>query len=188
MAKISISKAALSHAKAYARELIRNIGYDSSEQREFEKKINDIKTIKELVSLHFSFRDYHKVDEFYKAMIKVCKHLRTKDDNYEHGGTECRGWYRVWGGEKCNTGYFCRFDLGRDQYMAQTFNDVGAFSDSEMRVYKTKMTLNQALSCVGPNGIINVDDMMKYWKPECQEQVFDIPLLNAMFFVSKNVA
>ncbi len=73
----------------------------------------------------------YKVREFYEAMLKVVPHIKYP----EYNDSEDRGWFRVWGAIKYNTGYFERFDMHRDNGMALDYKTHGAISDDEYFAY-----------------------------------------------------
>ena len=187
----AIKEAALSHAICYlTEELWTNEQRLKSSFRDWNKDICSVKNIRELVAvendLHQWLWQQHTpmVEEFYQAMLKVTplRIARDKADeeyedinHYHSNGTECRGWYRVWGGIRHNTGYFCRFDLGRDQYMANTFYEAGCITDKEWANYKTYITMEQYIY-----DRYNIDAVKAYWKPESLEKVLDMKLVRAL--------
>lgn len=172
---MTIKQDALSHAQAYITD------EDWRDDR-LQLAVNKTKTIQELLAVQKQFpkTQHYDIQGFYKAMLKVCPYLRRKWGHAEHTGTECRGWFRVYSAIKENSGYFCNFDLGRDQWMATTFLMVGAITEQDFARYKTLLTLKQAVSVVQADGTIDVSKMRDYWQEDAHDQVFNMPLLRAI--------
>ena len=130
------------------------------------------------------------VNGFYVAMKKTIPFLidmgfgfdNGKDaPTREHSGTECRGWYRVYGAIKLNTKYFADWELGRDQFMAQLFYKAGAITTEEYDVYKTSITLNMMAGKVFQTN--NFPDPIKirdYWQKDLVEQILDMRLIRML--------
>lgn len=82
------------------------------------KDIDDLCGMAILLGLRI--KEWH-LREFYEAMLKVVPHIAYP----MHCGTECRGWYRVWGTIKYNTRYFAEFDMVRDNKMPRPIMRTG---------------------------------------------------------------
>jgi len=185
MAKISNTQAAFSHAQAYAHEeLFKHFKGD----RSVLDGVRGCKTIKELLSLvvgeHKDISECLQdcgLKEFYKAMRKVCKVLEKEGGYTEYGGTEDRGWFRVWGSIVLNSGYFCIWDLGRDVSMANTLYESGAISEDQIKTYRVKVTLKMAGNDqFMTNGRPDTTKIEAHWKPEWINKAIDLPLLCAL--------
>ena len=186
-----LHKVALSHANAYLYdELWNNDDRLKSSFEHWEKAIAKAKSIKELVALEKSLHDVlwqnhtPTVYDFYQAMLKVTPFRIAEDKKqgevndiswYEHSGTECRGWFRVWASIKRKSGYFCRWDLGRDQWMAEAFWRSGCWTDKEWADYKTYITMKQYI-----HEDFDIDKVKAYWKPECISKVLDMRLVDVL--------
>lgn len=184
--KISKTKAALSHAIAYAIEELEGCGYRNLTIQEDKvgyfgeeilDKLREATTIKKLIESipQNVYGRRELVSEFYKAMLKVVDHL----DYPEYSGTECRGWYRVWGAITQNTDYYCNFDLGRDVGMLITFFEYGTITEEQFNTHRAKNTLRQAMNTM-VNGIPDTDKILKYWRPEYREKAVDLKMLAAL--------
>ena len=208
MKKMSIAYQALTHARAYAYEHAKDTGYitddyDFDDNNKFVRTrtaepifdiIDHCKTIKELNHLLktyvgirikrtdvFTASSGADVNGFYQAMKKTIPLLlNEKNKTWEHSGTECRGWYRVWGSIKRYKSYFCSFDVGRDQWMAESFYKAGAITEFEYNRYKTNMTLRLMINNVDENGYPDVKEIRNLWKKECQEEVLDMRLIRML--------
>lgn len=178
MSKVSNKKAALSHAIAYTIEAYEDTGRDFDE---IESDIDKITNIKDLVAYAqskqlFRFDEVNPIKGFYDAMLKVVPHLEYP----EHGGTECRGWYRVWADINNVKSYYCKFDMGRDNAMAYGFLTHGAITQEQYNTYKTKTTLRLALNAVDANGNIDIDKITEYYAKEWISRVFNLGLLYSL--------
>ena len=178
--KLTNSQAALSHAKAYVQE----IGY-YDKHPEIVDQVQSIKSVKEFRTFITKGRSgeyyierilhYYPVESFYQAMLKVCPLLGKHPD---HSGTEDRGWWRVYGAVKRKDGYFCDLDMGRDQWMAETFVKAGAFSQQEYDWYKTNLTLKMMTrDRWQTNGFPDVVKIKAAWKEEYHHRVLDMRLI-----------
>jgi hypothetical protein len=202
MAKMSISKQALSHAKAYVTEFalteevvavdsnqtVRDDGTLRAAVQLFDA-LEEIKSIKELMALFNSLpasdwaKKSYDIQGFYNAMKKVIPNVckENDEDTWEHEGTECRGWYRVWGDIAGIKKYFCMMDLGRDQWMVEHFHLAGIITDKVYEQYKTRLTLHMMNSDrFQSDGFPDVNKILNYWKPECQNQVLDMRLIKML--------
>lgn len=116
-------KWALSHAYAYANEFYEHV---------YLPRLDEIKSIQDLCDeVEMTTQSTDHVREFYEVMLKVVPHIK----HPEHGDSEDRGWYRVWGAIKYNTGYFCKWDMARDMDMAITLEHYGAITKEEYLKY-----------------------------------------------------
>jgi hypothetical protein len=179
MAKITASAAAVSHAIAYYDEMMSNAGLDNSEHRDVVRSIHTLRDLRK----HMATNRYgDRVMEFYAAMVKVCAMRLARGAEFvDHSGTECRGWYRVWGAIKQHTNYFCQYDLGRDQGMATAFYEAGAISDEEFNAYRTQMTVHMmGAKRFQTNGFPDPAKIRGYWREEYQEQVLDQRLIKML--------
>lgn len=184
MAKLSNSQAALSHAIAYVVE----ITYDH--HPEISDRVSDIKSVKEFktfitkgMSGEYYVKNiigYYPVESFYQAMLKVCP-LLAKDSYAGHTGTEDRGWFRVFGSVKRKDGYFCDMDLGRDQWMAETFLKAGVFSQQEYNWYKTNLTLKMMTrDRWQTNGFPDAVKILGHWKEDARDRILDMRLISML--------
>jgi hypothetical protein len=176
---------ALSHAIAYTIEEMQNRGIGDDDIFE-EKGITHPTTIKALLAAVSAFikrkTDYTprkeeltRINDFYKAMLKV---VPTLDVNIrDHGGTEDRGWYRVWAATVHDTGYDFVGDFGRDTAMFQTFYDVGAITEEQYLYQRTKNTLDFCKFKQKADGTIDVAAVIKAIKPEWLTRVFDVRII-----------
>lgn len=188
MAKLTNSQAALTHAKAYVYDRARSHYEDEAEA--INEALDQINTARELKEYMTTGRvgeyyishmySYWPVMDFYKAMVKVVPTLKDTGSP-EHTGTEDRGWWRVFGAIRMRDGYFCEMDLGRDQWMAETFYKVGAITAEEYAAYKTSMTLNMmGKQRFQTNNFPDVTKILGYWKKDYQEQVLDMRLIRML--------
>jgi len=199
---MSKSAAAFTHVQAYVYEGLENQYHDQSEfDDELYRVVHNCTNIKQLLNLSHPFYRLMneiikfdlKVNDFYKAMLKVIPHLRQADKeagedyrDHDHGGTECRGWYRVWGAMTQDSGYFCNGDFGRDVDMGMTFLEAGAVTQEQYNKWRVLNTLKAASTeHFMTDGFPDVKKMENYWKPEFVEYAYDCRLLFAMKLLSK---
>ncbi len=118
------------------------------------------------------------IEKFYNAMKKVVPNLEYKD----HGGTECRGWWRVFGEISGSAPYFCSYDLGRDIGMAIDFRNAGAITQQQYNNHVTKRTLKMLGSKrFQTNGQPDANLVLGYLKPEYQtNEYFDMRFINCL--------
>jgi hypothetical protein len=180
MAKYSRSKAALSHAIAYAYEEMEDFYNTTGKENNYDD-FNDVTSLKELIraidAADFEGRkgQHENIEAFYKAMFKVVPHI----DYPEHSGTECRGWYRVWAAATGLTGYFCEFDFGRDVSMLYDLFEHGAITEAQYVKQRAKNTLSFAKSIVDDNGSIDTTKMKDYFLEDWVKKCLDVRLLYA---------
>ncbi len=126
----------------------------------------------------YSKRIFPRIEAFYKAMKKVVPNLEYK----EHGGTECRGWWRVFGEIMNYNPYFCSFDLGRDMMMAIDFRNAGAITQQQYNNHVTKRTLKMLGSGrFQTNGQPDANLVLGYVKDEYQtNEYFDMRFVNCV--------
>jgi hypothetical protein len=150
-----------------------------------ENSIKNAKTISQVKSLlagafkeHYANRIVPRVDAFYKAMLKTVPSLEYKD----HGGTECRGWWRVFDEITGTENYFCSFDLGRDMMMAIKLRDAGAITKQQYLNHITKRTLAMFRSeMFQTDGQPDAVKVLEYVKPEYRtSDFFDMRFINAI--------
>ena len=209
--KLSIAYQALTHAQAYAYEHAQDSRYiqenhefnDAGQYvkiRDAEPIFNliyETKTIVELNRLLATYvgekikrtdmfsPNYHAgadIKGFYNAMKKTIPTLIDEDNpTYEHGGTECRGWYRVYGAIKKHTSYFCAMDMGRDQWMAESFFKAGVITTEEYAAYRTSMTLRMMREDrFQTNNFPDPVKIRAYWKEDAHERVLDMRLIRML--------
>jgi hypothetical protein len=208
---LSIAYQALTHAQAYAYEHAQDSGYiqddhDFNDAGQYVKirdaepifnLIYETKTITELNRLLatyvgekikrtdiFSPSRHNRCDVkgFYNAMKKTIPTLITKENtSWEHGGTECRGWYRVYGAIKKHTSYFCTMDMGRDQWMAESFYKAGVITTEEYAAYRTSMTLRMMRDeRFQTNNFPDPAKIREYWRADAHERVLDMRLVRML--------
>ena len=178
---MSNQKAALSHAHAYVYEELERCGYDYAGADGLIKRTQQTKNIRELVAVLGQNKDntkfpFLKAKEFYQAMLKVVPHLKHFK---EHGGTECRGWYRVWAAITQESGYFCSFDLGRDAGMAIDFVTHGAVTPKQYQAHVTKRTLKMMANTMR-DGRVDTAKILDYFAVEYRDQCLDMALVRAV--------
>lgn len=176
---MSNQKAALSHAHAYVYEELERYGYDYDGADGLIKSALKTKNIRELVAvLNKNPAKFPalKAKEFYQAMLKVVPHLKHFK---EHGGTECRGWYRVWAAITQESGYFCSFDLGRDAGMAIDFVTHGAITAEQYQAHVTKRTLKM-MAATMTEGRVDTAKILDYFAEEYRDQCLDMTLVRAV--------
>ena len=173
MAKISNSKAALSHAIAYLVE--KQVDNGTSTTSQFVINLAKSTSIKELMSYAKEVHAGNDIEEFYSVMKKVVSQLK----NPEHTDSECRGWYRVWESIAHNSNYFSVYDLGRDASMACTLLECGVITQQQFNQHKIKLTLNMAAasSYFWENGRPSAAKMVSYWAPGYAEKMMDAAIL-----------
>jgi hypothetical protein len=170
-------KAALSHAHAYVYEALEDYGYDYAGADGLIKRTQQTKNIRELVAVLDKTKfPFLKAKEFYQAMLKVVPHLKHFK---EHGGTECRGWYRVWAAITQESGYFCSFDLGRDAGMAIDFVTHGAVTAKQYQAHVTKRTLKM-MAATMTDGRVDTAKILDYFSAEYRDQCLDMSLVRAV--------
>ena len=131
-----------------------------------------------------------RLQNFYNAMVLVIDHSHKDTSKHEeggyqgvtdHGGTECRGWWRVF--ESINgESYFSAFDLGRDMGMAEEFYDAGAITEAQYRAHVTRRTLKMmaSRSFCNEQGLPCYKSLTSYLKSEYIELYLDMNLVNAV--------
>lgn len=126
----------------------------------------------------YTQRIFPRIEKFYNAMKKVVPNLKYKD----HGGTECRGWWRVFGEIIGYAPYFCSYDLGRDMRMAIDFRNAGAITQQQYNNHVTKRTLKMLGSDrFQTNGQPDANLVLGYLKPEYQtNEYFDMRFVNCV--------
>lgn len=126
----------------------------------------------------YTQRLFPLIEKFYNAMKKVVPNLEYK----EHSGTECRGWWRVFGEISGSAPYFCSFDLGRDIGMAIDFRNAGAITQQQYNNHVTKRTLQMLGSKrFQTNGQPDANLVLGYLKPEYQtNEYFDMRFINCL--------
>lgn len=147
--------------------------------------IRECKTIKQILSvLEQCFKEHYfgkidwRIEGFFKAMKAVVPHLEYKD----HGGTEDRGWWRVYGEIIGFDPYFCSFDLGRDMMMAKKFYDSGAITQEQYNNHVTKRTLAMMRSVYfQTDGQPDAEKVLNYVKDEYRtSEFFDMRFIDAI--------
>ena len=162
--------AALSHAQAYLQEI--GPTYNTNA---ITADIYSATTIRQLVAVvkKYNIRAPHydkrttadRITTFYRAMMKVVPHL----DYPEHGGTECRGWYRVHEAiVNPENRYYSSGDCGRDTSMAYDLVIHGAVTKPDYNRWLVKQTLYQLMdSCnANPDGLPNITAIKNRWNKE----------------------
>lgn len=126
----------------------------------------------------YTQRLFPLIEKFYNAMKKVVPNLEYKS----HGGTECRGWWRVFGEISGHDSYYCSYDLGRDIGMAIDFRNAGAITQQQYNNHVTKRTLNMLGSNrFQTNGQPDANLVLGYLKPEYQtNEYFDMRFVNCV--------
>jgi hypothetical protein len=131
-----------------------------------------------------------RLQNFYDAMVKVIEHSHKDTSKHEeggyqgvteHGGTECRGWWRVF--ESIHgLPYFSAFDLGRDMGMAEEFYDAGAITEAQYRAHVTRRTLKMMSSreFCNEQGLPCYKTLTSYLKSEYIDLYIDMNLVNAV--------
>jgi hypothetical protein len=131
-----------------------------------------------------------RLQNFYDAMVKVIEHSHKDTSKHEeggyqgvteHGGTECRGWWRVFDAIKGDN-YFSAFDLGRDMGMAEEFYDAGAITEAQYRAHIVRRTLKMMANkrFVNEKGLPDYEALTTYLKPEYNDVYLDMNLVNAV--------
>lgn len=209
--KKTTAQYALTHVKAYIQEIIQDEeyafmwmspdyqkAYDGNQHDMLDVSsyvygcIRDAKTFAEVKNILtdmygkgknapercYTKRIFPHIEGFYNAMKKVVPNLQYK----EHGGTECRGWWRVFGEIKNYAPYFCSFDLGRDMMMARDFRDAGAITSKLYQDHVTKRTLAMMRSSrFQTDGQPDADLILNYVKDEYQtSEFFDMRFIEAI--------
>ena len=207
--KSSIAYQALTHAQAYAYEHAQDIGY-IQEDHEFNDagkyvKIRDAEPIYNLIHKTKTIAELNRllatyvgekikrtdmftpirgadIKGFYLAMKKTIPTLIEEGiTSWEHSGTECRGWYRVFGAIKKYKSYYCRMDMPRDQWMAESFYKAGAITLEEYAAYRTSMTLDMMNNDMfKTNGFPDAVKMRDYWRADAIDRCIDMRLLQAL--------
>jgi hypothetical protein len=200
--KMSIAQQAFTHAIAYAWEHASDRKFNTGDlvkKPEGGYKMINIDPIFGLIDNAQNIQDLTRVlsnpeykkmlnfgdfdlKGFYEAMKKTIPILLDdQNPTWEHSGTECRGWYRVYGEIKNIKGYFSSFDLGRDQWMAESFYKAGAITKLEWANYLTNVTLNMSSSPrFMTEGRYDTKKMREYWRPESIDRCMDVRLLEAL--------
>lgn len=176
--KLSKQQAALSHARAYIFEQCQDVGLDpnSHELADIARDLDKLKTIKSVVQYLNTLPFNIECVPFYQAMLKVVPHIAYP----EHSGTECRGWYRVWGSMVNETDYWSRFDMYRDIEMARDFYTHGAVTKAQWNRWMTRHTLKLAAHMVDDTGVVNVAMIKKAFKPDWLARCVDVRVLAAL--------
>lgn len=131
-----------------------------------------------------------RLQNFYDAMVLVIDHShkdtsKHEEDGYqgvtEHGGTECRGWWRVF--ESINgEPYFSAFDLGRDIGMAEEFYEAGAITEAQYSAHITRRTLKMMSNSrfCNDRGLPCYNALTGFIKPEYHDVYLNMNLVNSV--------
>ena len=209
--KTTTAQYALTHVKAYIQEIIQyeerafmwmspdyQKAYDGDKNDMLrvsffvEENIRNAKTFAEVKKILkemygngmnapercYTQRIFPRIEAFYNAMKKVVPIIKYKD----HGGTEDRGWWRVFGEITGIDPYFCSYDLGRDMMMAKQFRDAGAITAEQYQNHVTKRTLAMMRSGLfQTDGQPDADKIINYVKEEYRtSEFYDMRFINAI--------
>jgi len=204
--KKMIEDAALTHAESYAWEYIDeqvHSHYVTDGERQLDCH-NNIESLCKNIQQLYNKRDQElggnthwpkggqelsqAVRSFYDAMLKVCPTYMAHKfgiDDMGHGGTEDRGWYRVWSDLSGYRNYFCQGDSGRDAVMASIFYQQGCVSKNQYQKYRAKLTLKMLADSwnygvMREDGSLDIPRLTKNIDDEWKDTLYDNKILNAL--------
>ena len=192
--KLTATQIALTHTDAFVQEL--NLAadkeYDDGPQ---PKATQRPKAIIKMWADYLSTLDGSTPEQwrnllqtFLDDMTKVTEVRQGRGDQFlEHGGTECRGWFRVWqtfglqydmtmpDHKLLNPGYYSSFDLGRDADMLSTFRDAGVIQQHQYQRLVTLRTMKHLI-----HNDMDATKTAQYWNPQYINDTADLALLAAV--------